>query len=150
MSLFFFFLDNPSCSYLLIISLVFVFIMVLNEPRKFTFHSSSRKKTQFCRSLQSVVFLFDIRNKHRKRCMRKLTVHFAKLLLPQLVIQSLGTKTTFDVPGSNTFNTGIGVVSHITLTQWIAGMRRNSQELMRCCSAYRQGWLELQENVVVD
>ena len=35
----------------LIISLVFVFIMVLNEPRKFTFHSSSRKKTQICRSL---------------------------------------------------------------------------------------------------
>ena len=36
----------------LIISLVFVFgIMVLNEPRKFTFHSSSRKKTQFYRSL---------------------------------------------------------------------------------------------------
>ena len=47
----FFFLDNPSCSYLVNISLVFVFIMVLNEPRKFTFHSSSRRMTQFCRSL---------------------------------------------------------------------------------------------------
>ena len=92
-------LDNHDISWL-IINLVFVFIMLLNEPRKFASHSSSRKNTQFCRPLQSVVFLFDFRNKHQKRSMRKLTVHLAKLLPPQLVIQSLGTKTAFDVPGS--------------------------------------------------
>lgn len=46
---------------------------------------------------------FSIRNKHQKRSMRKLTVYLAKLLLQQVVIQKLGTKTAFVVPGSNKF-----------------------------------------------
>ena len=39
-------LDNHDINWL-IINLVFVFIMLLNEPRLFTFHSLSRKNTTF-------------------------------------------------------------------------------------------------------
>ena len=42
----------------LIKTLVFVFIILLTEPQRFTFHSSSRKNTKLCKPPQNIFFLF--------------------------------------------------------------------------------------------
>ena len=60
----------------------------------------------------------------------------------------MGTKTTFDVPGTHKFNTEIFMISHITLVHWIAERRLNSQELIGYGDAYRREWLKLKEILV--
>ena len=69
----------------LIKTLVFVFIILLTEPQKFTFHPSSRKNTKILQT-SSKYFLpfFGIRGKDQKISLRKLMVDFAKLLKSQV------------------------------------------------------------------
>ena len=76
-----------------IINLFFVFILLLTERQKFTFHSSSRKNTKLYKPLQNVFFFFCIRTKYRKKFLTKL--HFSRFLQLVVVTQCLHTKTTF-------------------------------------------------------
>ena len=69
----------------LIKTLVFVFIILLTESQKFTFHPSSRKNTKILQT-SSKYFLpfFGIRGKDQKISLRKLMVDFAKPLKSQV------------------------------------------------------------------
>ena len=68
----------------LIKTLVFVFIILLTEPRKFTLHPSSRKNTKILQTSKYFLPFFGIRGKDQKISLRKLMVDFAKLLKSQV------------------------------------------------------------------
>ena len=77
----------------LIINSVFVFIILLTEPQKFTFSLSSRKNIELCKPL-----FWHQRQRPKKVISEKSVVDFAKLLKSIVDIQRFDIKTTFLAP----------------------------------------------------
>ena len=95
----------------LIKTLVFVFIVLLTEPQKFTFHSSSRKNSKILQPLQNVFILFWYQRQRPENMSQKANGGFCQ------VVEITG-RLLFLAPE-------ICVVSHSTLFQLIVGRRFN-------------------------
>ena len=94
----------------LIKTLVFVFIILLTEPQRFTFHSSSRKNTKLCKP-QNIFFLFWYQRQRPENISQKVNGGFCQAI---------------EVTGRPLFLAlEIRVVSHSTLFQLTVGRRFN-------------------------
>ena len=121
------------------INLVFVFMMLLNEPQKFTFHSSSRKNTKRLQTSLKCCLPFW--------ASQTINSVFHQVVLTTSSYLEVGYQIDFGLRGWNKFNIEIVVDSQIPPSQLIVERRVNSQELIGFDSVYRWGWLELKENV---
>ena len=95
----------------LIKTLVFVFIILLTEPQKFTFHSSSRKNTKILQTSSKCFLLFWYQRQRPENISQKANGGFCQ------VVEITG-RLLFLAPE-------ICVVKHSTLFQFIVGRRFN-------------------------